>query len=118
MSLESGDGTQWDGLWAKHLALWEQSGAQGDPPGLRLAEPERDSKLREYQPTNPEYLLRPETVESFFLLWRTTGDVAWRERGWAVFESLLNETSVKDSGFASVSNVYRVGGPKKDEMPR
>jgi hypothetical protein len=42
----------------------------------------------------------------------------WRERGWAVFEAVLNETSVEDSGFASIRDVYRVGGPKVDEMPR
>jgi mannosyl-oligosaccharide alpha-1,2-mannosidase len=114
----SDDGPQWDGLWATHLAQWEQSGARGDPPGLRLAEPVLDANQREYRPTKGVYLLRPETVESFYLLWRTTGDVVWRERGWAVFEALLNETHVEDSGFASIGNVYLVGGPKLNEMPR
>jgi mannosyl-oligosaccharide alpha-1,2-mannosidase len=85
---------------------------------LRLAEPVNDTKLREYNPTKLDYLLRPETVESCFLLWRTTGDVVWRERGWTIFEALLNETSVENSGFASIRDVYRIGGPKKDEMPR
>ena len=109
---------QWDGLWATHLARWEQSGSRGDPPGLRLAEPVLDANQREYHPTKPDYLLRPETVESFYLLWRITGDVVWRERGWAVFEAVLNETHVEDSGFACIKDVYRVGGPKLDEMPR
>jgi mannosyl-oligosaccharide alpha-1,2-mannosidase len=115
-----GDETQWDGLWATHLAQWEQSGSSGDPPGLRLAEPVLDAEQREYRPMagKGHYLLRPETVESFFLLWRTTGDVVWRERGWAVFEALLNETFVEDSGFASIVDVYHVGGPKRDDMPR
>jgi len=112
-----GDGSQWDGLWATHLAQWEQSGARGDPPGLRLAEPVLDANQREYKPTKAVFLLRPEAVESFYLLWRTTGDVVWRERGWAVFEALLNETHVEGSGFASIKDVYRVGGPKLNEMP-
>jgi mannosyl-oligosaccharide alpha-1,2-mannosidase len=115
---ESDDGSQWDGLWATHLAQWEQSGARGDPPGLQLAEPVLDANQREYQPTKAVFLLRPETVESFYLLWRTTGDVVWRERGWAVFEALLNETHVEDSGFASIRDVYLVGSPKLNEMPR
>ncbi|KAH9987762.1 seven-hairpin glycosidase [Russula compacta] len=113
--------SHWDGLWATQLAQWERSGARGDPPGLRPAEPvnnlvnSRDS--REYSPTKPGYLLRPEAVESFYLLWRMTGDAVWRERGWAVFEALVNETRVEDSGFASIKNVYLVGGPKMDQMP-
>ena len=112
--------SQWDGLWATHLTQWEQSGARGDPPGMRLAEPVLDANQREYQPnkTKTGYLLRPETVESFYLLWRTTGDAVWRERGWAVFEALLNETRVEDGGFSSIENVYLVGGPKRNEMQR
>lgn len=32
---------------------------------------------------NPAYnILRPETVESFFYLWRVTGDPVYREWGW------------------------------------
>ena len=32
---------------------------------------------------NPAYnILRPETVESFFYLWRATGDPQYREWGW------------------------------------
>jgi mannosyl-oligosaccharide alpha-1,2-mannosidase len=116
--MSTGNESQSDGLWATHLARWEQSGAQGDPPGLQLAEPVHDADLREYRPNGPRYLLRPEAVETFFLLWRTTGDIAWRERGWSVFEALLNETSVEGSGFASLRDVYQVGGPKLDEMPR
>ncbi len=112
------DGSEWDGLWSTHLAQGELNGAHGDPPGLRLAELVLDPNEREYRPTKANYLLRPETVESFSLLWRTTGDVVWRERGWAVFEALLNETHVEDSGFASIRNVYQVGGQKLDEMPR
>ena len=114
----SNNESEWDGLWATHLAQWQQNGSRGDPPGLQLAEPVLDAKQREYRPTRADYLLRPEAVESFFLLWRTTGDVVWRERGWAVFTALMNETRVEDSGFASISDVYRVGGPKLDQMPR
>ncbi|KAH9987760.1 glycoside hydrolase [Russula compacta] len=114
--------SHWDGLWATQLAQWERSGARGDPPGLWPAEPVNNNinsrDPREYSPTRPGYLLRPETVESFYLLWRTTGDAVWRERGWAVFEALVNATRVEGSGFASIRNVYRVGGSKMDQMPR
>ena len=32
------------------------------------------------------YLLRPETVESFFVLWRLTHDQKYRDWGWEVVE--------------------------------
>ncbi|KAI0306131.1 glycoside hydrolase [Multifurca ochricompacta] len=113
----SGNASSWDGQWSTHLARWEQSGAHGDPPGVGPASPVDIEKAREYNPINPSYLLRPETVESFYLLWRTTGDIVWRERGWAVFEALSREARIEDGGFASVDNVYHVGGRKRDEMP-
>ena len=91
---------------------------QGDPPGVRPAEPVDNPDMREYRPTRRSYLLRPETVESFYLLWRITGDIVWRERGWAVFEAMLKETRVEDSGFASIDDVYIVGGRKLNQMPR
>ncbi|KAH9967560.1 glycoside hydrolase [Russula dissimulans] len=88
-------------------------------PGLRPAEPVTVSNetAREYAPRKRSYLLRPETVESFYLLWRTTGDDGWRERGWSVFEALVNETRVEDGGFASIRDAHDVGGPKLDQMP-
>jgi mannosyl-oligosaccharide alpha-1,2-mannosidase len=104
--------------WATLLAQWERSGMHGDPPGLRPAEPVDDPERREYKPQKRGYLLRPEAVESFYLLWRTTGDELWRERGWAVFEALMKEARVEGVGFASLSNVYIVGGPKQDQMSR
>ncbi|KAH9018226.1 seven-hairpin glycosidase [Lactarius deliciosus] len=104
--------------WVVHLKQWEQSGSQGDPPGVRSPESVRDTDTApEYTLTGTSYLLRPETVESFYLLWRTTGDVIWRERGWEVFEALEREARVEGGGYASVKNVHQVGGPKNDEMP-
>ncbi|KAH8987771.1 glycoside hydrolase [Lactarius hatsudake] len=106
-------------LWVTHLKQWEQSGSQGDPPGVRSPESVRDTDTApEYTPIGKSYLLRPETVESFYVLWRTTGDVMWRERGWEVFEALEREARVEGGGYASVENVEHIGGPKNDEMPR
>jgi len=34
------------------------------------------------------YLLRPETVESFFVMWRLTHDQKYRDWGWEVFQSI------------------------------
>ncbi|TFY60511.1 hypothetical protein EVJ58_g5099 [Rhodofomes roseus] len=56
------------------------------------------------------------TVESFYLMWRTTGDEVWRERGWAVFQAIEREAKTK-SGYASLQSVEKSPAPKKDEMP-
>ena len=34
------------------------------------------------------YLLRPEAVEAFFVLWRLTGRSKYREYGWGVFQAI------------------------------
>ena len=33
-------------------------------------------------------VLRPETVESFFVLYQLTGDPVYREWGWEVFQAI------------------------------
>ncbi|KAI9453038.1 seven-hairpin glycosidase [Lactarius psammicola] len=105
-------------LWVTHLEQWEQSGGQGDPPGVPPAEPVRGTgRPSGYTPLRRSYLLRPETVESFYLLWRTTGDEVWRERGWEVFEALEREARVEGGGYACLKNAHHVGGPKYDRMP-
>lgn len=35
-----------------------------------------------------KYLLRPETVESLFMLFRITGDSVYREYGWEIYEAI------------------------------
>ena len=34
------------------------------------------------------YLMRPEAVEAFFVLWRLTGNTKYREYGWGVFQAI------------------------------
>ena len=56
-------------------------------------------------------------MESFYLMWRTTGDDVWRERGWAVFQAIEQYTKT-ESGYASLNSVYRIPAMLKNEMPR
>ena len=50
-------------------------------------------------------LLRPETVESLFVLWRLTGDRAYREDGWRIFEAFEAHARVPSGGYAPVRDV-------------
>ena len=34
------------------------------------------------------YLLRPETIESLFILYRITGDTKYKDYGWKIFEGV------------------------------
>lgn len=47
------------------------------------------------------YILRPETVESYFTLWRLTGDSKYRKWGWEVVEVSI-QLFVHSLNFASV----------------
>ncbi|KAH9830038.1 glycoside hydrolase [Rhodofomes roseus] len=104
------------GLWLYEVDKWEEAGKPGGvPPGLQEGPPMPAGK-RDYRVQKAGYFLRPETVESFYLMWRTTGDEVWRERGWAVFQAIEREAKTK-SGYASLQSVEKSPAPKKDEMP-
>ncbi|KAH9475723.1 Endoplasmic reticulum mannosyl-oligosaccharide 1,2-alpha-mannosidase [Psilocybe cubensis] len=102
--------------WVDELRRWEQGGRQGKAPGMGEPPAYKNWELREYANGWPSvYLLRPETIESIFYMWRTTGDVKWRERGYEIFRAISTRTRTK-FGFSSV-----VGVDKRlrllDEMP-
>ena len=49
------------------------------------------------------YLLRPEAVEAFFVLWRLTGNARYREYGWGVFQAIQKWCKVTTSAWRSAS---------------
>ncbi|XP_047447663.1 mannosidase, alpha, class 1B, member 1b [Mugil cephalus] len=50
-------------------------------------------------------LLRPETVESLFYLYRFTKDHKYREWGWKILQSFNKYTKVSSGGYTSINNV-------------
>ncbi|KAJ3020510.1 mannosyl-oligosaccharide alpha-1,2-mannosidase [Thoreauomyces humboldtii] len=61
-------------------------------------------------------LLRPETIESFFVLWRVTGNPVWRERGRKMFEAFEKWCKVESGGYTSLSDVRVVPPDNRDKM--
>ena len=53
-------------------------------------------------------LLRPETVESLFLLYRVTGRDEWRDAGWAMWRAWEKHARVASGGYAGVDSVVDV----------
>lgn len=61
-------------------------------------------------------LLRPETLESLYYLYRITGDKKYQEYGWKIFESFEKYTRV-ENGYSSISDVTNPNNVKmRDKM--
>ncbi|TRM60794.1 glycoside hydrolase family 47 protein [Schizophyllum amplum] len=111
-------------LWVDALRSWKRSGARGVPPGVGDKTPVVYSKEdrvrgafgRDYSIKKDEYLLRPETVESLYLLWKVTGEARWRDRAWRIFEAIEVHTKTP-AGYASLRTVQTSPGVKDDDMP-
>ena len=63
----------------------------------------------------PHYLLRPEAVESFFVLNQLTGDPIYREWGWEVFMA-LEKYCKTEIAYGSLHDVSQVGASPEDKM--
>ena len=50
------------------------------------------------------YILRPETVESIFYLYRFTGDQKYRDYNWQIFKAINRSCRVKN-GFTSITHI-------------
>ncbi|KAI0156757.1 glycoside hydrolase family 47 protein [Xylariaceae sp. FL1272] len=71
--------------------LWEEKGDLSLKKGIRDA---RD----------PRYLLRPEAIESVFIMYRVTGLEEYQDMAWNMFQSIRKATET-DLAFSAISNV-------------
>ncbi|ETN46264.1 uncharacterized protein HMPREF1541_00448 [Cyphellophora europaea CBS 101466] len=53
---------------------------------------------------DPKYILRPEAIESVFIMWRMTGDEYWRDVGWRMFNTIIHHTRTP-YGHSAISSV-------------
>ncbi|KAI1070846.1 hypothetical protein LB507_006662 [Fusarium sp. FIESC RH6] len=56
--------------------------------------------------TNPEYILRPETIESLYYAYRATGERKWQDMAWQAFEALNKRTKV-EGGYTGLRSVMK-----------
>ncbi|PPJ52661.1 hypothetical protein CBER1_10869 [Cercospora berteroae] len=61
------------------------------------------------------YHLRPEAIESIFLMYRITGNSTWQEKGWEMFRSIHAHTRTKFA-HAAIEDVTNETAPKLDNM--
>ena len=65
------------------------------------------------------YKLRPETVESLFLLHRLTGDEKYREWAWQIFQAIEQHCRVASGGYSNLKTVAKPpasGADLQDKM--
>ncbi|CAH1798860.1 unnamed protein product, partial [Owenia fusiformis] len=60
------------------------------------------------------YILRPETVEAYFYMWRFTHDQKYRDWGWEMIQA-LEKNCRTDAGYTGIRDVYQVN-PQKDDV--
>ncbi|RXN10411.1 endoplasmic reticulum mannosyl-oligosaccharide 1,2-alpha-mannosidase-like protein [Labeo rohita] len=62
-------------------------------------------------------LLRPETVESLFYLYRFTKDKKYQQWGWEILQNFNKYTRVPTGGYTSINNVRDLANPNpRDKM--
>ena len=63
----------------------------------------------------PHYLLRPEAMESMFILYHLTGDPIYREWGWEMFSAIERYCRL-EGGYGSLKDVRKPFGDPNDSM--
>lgn len=82
-------------------ARWQREGDASLPRGFTGVE-------------DPRYLLRPEAIESVFLLYRMTGDEDLQDIAWRMFESVVNATETEYAN-SEIANVTVTGRTVKTD---
>ncbi|CAO3663942.1 unnamed protein product [Rhizopus stolonifer] len=79
--------------------------------GSQIESPDMDIHTRDRH-----NLLRPEALESIFLLYRMTGDNIYREWGWKIFESFEKHTKLEEGGYSALKDVTSVPARRDNRM--
>uniref|UniRef100_V9KL28 alpha-1,2-Mannosidase n=1 Tax=Callorhinchus milii TaxID=7868 RepID=V9KL28_CALMI len=71
----------------------------------------------EVKPADRHNLLRPETIESLFYLYRFTQDKKYQDWGWEILQNFNKYTRVATGGYTSINNVRNPENPEpRDKM--
>jgi mannosyl-oligosaccharide alpha-1,2-mannosidase len=84
-----------------------------DCPGGQCKGGKKDFYIK---PNDEHNLLRPETLESLFILWRITHKQQYRDWGWDIFLAFRKHCRVASGGYSSIKSVMRVPVEFRDKM--
>lgn len=68
-----------------------------------------------YEVSDRRYQLRPEAIESVFVLYRLTGDPELQEEAWRMFTAIEKHTRTS-TAYATLRDVTNEGSPKDNRM--
>ncbi len=68
------------------------------------------------KPADAHNLLRPETIESLFILYRLTKDEKYRDRGYTIFQNFKKYCKVGSGGYSSIKSVLTKEVKFRDKM--
>ena len=68
------------------------------------------------KPLDAHNLLRPETVESLFVMWRATHNETYRDWAWDIFRAFEMHCRLPEGGYTDLHTVLRVPPERKDNM--
>ncbi|KAK1993038.1 family 47 glycosyl hydrolase [Colletotrichum falcatum] len=97
ITCETLDGCEWD------EERWKREGASDLRKGFSHA---RD----------PRYILRPEAIESIFLMYRMTGNLEYQEMAWTMFQSVVKATETQHANSAIEDVTVKGETRKLDSM--
>ncbi|KAM0438918.1 hypothetical protein ACHAPT_001679 [Fusarium lateritium] len=109
--------------WLK--AVEEQHASEFNPPPMRASEwkkPTVQDIIKKHNipkgmtgVTDGRYILRPEAIESIFIMYRITGDPSWMDKAWTMFETIEKVTRTEIAASA-VDDVTKTEPVKMDSM--
>lgn len=73
-----------------------------------------DQEAMSIKPNEKYYILRPETIEAYFYMWRLTKDTKYRDWAWDAVESIEKHCRT-DAGYSGIKDVYETK-PVKDDV--
>lgn len=71
-------------------------------------------EAKTFRPDERHYILRPETIESYFVLWRLTHDQKYRDWAWDAAQA-IERYCWTPNGYSGIHNVYSEK-PIKDDI--
>lgn len=66
--------------------------------------------------SDKRYVLRPEAIESVFILYRITGDIRLMEAAWGMFTAIEKHTKTSKGNAALIDVLVATDPPKEDRM--
>ncbi|XP_049836447.1 mannosyl-oligosaccharide alpha-1,2-mannosidase IA isoform X2 [Schistocerca gregaria] len=89
---------------------YDRTAAKLGPEAFRFTEAIEAKALKSNE---KYYILRPEVIESYFIMWRLTKDQKYRDWGWEAVQALEKHCRVP-GGYTGLKNVYLDDPPKDD----